>query len=114
MIARLTLQGLESRLHARVIVLRVSDAAINVLSDLGYSPEYGARPLKRVVQRELETPIARGLIKGDFQEGDTLLVEADLDEISLKITVTQRDGGGKEVGGAPALPSMDDLAPEAA
>merc|ERR1712146_679367 len=92
MIARLTLQGLESRLHAREIVLRVSDAAINVLSDLGYSPEYGARPLKRVVQRELETPIARGLIGGEFLDGDTLAVDADMENTRLLITVEARRG----------------------
>ena len=55
------------------------------LTDLGYSPEYGARPLKRVVQRELETPIARGIISGDVQDGDTLLVEADMAEKVLRI-----------------------------
>merc|ERR1719231_493333 len=70
--------------------LDVTDAALDVLTDLGYSPEYGARPLKRVVQKELETPIARGLIAGDVVEGDTVHVTADMDEISLKITVKER------------------------
>jgi len=90
-VARLTLQALTQRLErGKQISLEVTDAALDVLCDLGYSPEYGARPLKRVVQRELETPIARGLIGGTFVEGDTVLVDADLDAISLKIGVKVR------------------------
>ena len=92
-IAALTLTSLTERLEAKQIGLHVSDSALGVLTDLGYSPEYGARPLKRTVQKELETPIARGLIGGDFLEGDTLEVDTDLDATSLKITVVAREEG---------------------
>ena len=72
------------------VSLELSDAAIDVLTDLGYSPEYGARPLKRVLQRELETPIARGLISGDFLDGDSIAVDADLDAVQLTLGVKER------------------------
>merc|ERR1712146_490604 len=65
MIARLTLQALIARLAAKEITLDVSDAALDVLTDLGYSPEYGAHPLKRTVQRELESPLARALVANE-------------------------------------------------
>ena len=57
---------------------------------MGFSPEYGARPLKRVVQKEVETPIARRIIEGSIMEGDTIRVAADLDEISLRFDVIKR------------------------
>merc|ERR1712183_78650 len=72
-IAMLTLHALTQRPSAaKQIDLEVSDAALDVPTDLGYSPEFGARPLKRVVQKEVETPIARGLIAGEFVEGATI------------------------------------------
>jgi ATP-dependent Clp protease ATP-binding subunit ClpA len=63
--------ALQERLTARRISLRLSDAALDALTDLGHNPEYGARPLKRVVQRELETPLARALLKQTIADGDT-------------------------------------------
>jgi len=95
-ITRLTLQALVGRLRAKDIGLEVSDRAVDVLTDLGYSPEYGARPLKRVVQRELETPVARGLVGGEYVEGDTLAVDADLDAVQLRIERLPRGGGSTE------------------
>jgi ATP-dependent Clp protease ATP-binding subunit ClpB len=46
---------------------------------MGYDPDYGARPLKRVLQREVADPIALGLLKGDYQEGDVVVVDATAD-----------------------------------
>ena len=90
-IARLTLRGLTERLAlGKEIQLEVDDSALDVLVDLGFSPEYGARPLKRVVQKEVETPIARRIIEGSIMEGDTVRVAADLDAISLKFDVIKR------------------------
>jgi ATP-dependent Clp protease ATP-binding subunit ClpB len=118
-IARLTLGGVQKRLAAREVTLQVTDAALGVLADLGYSPEYGARPLKRVVQKELETPLARGLVAGEYRDGDTLEVDADFDRVSLRIRIVRRRGEGEGEGegegksegngkgtGAPALSSL--------
>ena len=109
-IARLTLTALTQRLTLKDISLEVSDRALDVLTDLGYSPEYGARPLKRVVQKELETPIARGIISGEFNEGDTVVVDADLD--AIRLVIEKRSGGGGEEKG-PSAPMAGDLAPAA-
>jgi len=109
-IARLTLTALTQRLTLKDISLEVSDRALDVLTDLGYSPEYGARPLKRVVQKELETPIARGIISGAFNEGDTVMVDADLD--AIRLVIEKRSGGGGEEKG-PSAPMAGDLAPAA-
>ena len=73
-----------------------------MLIGLGYTHEYGARPLKRVVARELETPLARGLVSGDFRDGDAVRVDADLDAVKLVIRVAARDGDGCDEGGAGA------------
>jgi len=103
-IASLTLSALRERLALRDIDLQLSDAALDVLTDLGYTPDFGARPLKRVVQRELETPIARGIIGGDFEDGDTLHVEADMEEKVLRIRATKKrdvgDDGADVIDGA--------------
>jgi len=113
-IARLTVDGLRERLAARDVTLHVTDAALDVLADLGYSPEYGARPLRRTVQKVLETPLARGLVGGDFCDGDTLEVDADFDHASLRIRVLERandgsagEGGETAEGGAEgSLPAL--------
>uniref|UniRef100_A0A7S3BQT2 Clp ATPase C-terminal domain-containing protein n=1 Tax=Haptolina ericina TaxID=156174 RepID=A0A7S3BQT2_9EUKA len=90
-IARLQLRALESRLAEKRIQLEVDDTAMSVLADLGYNPEFGARPLKRVLQRELETPLARGLLAGDFQDGDTISITADMDAAKVVLAVKSRE-----------------------
>ena len=108
-IAALALGALRKRLAAKEMAIDVSDTALDVLTDLGYSPEYGARPLKRVVVRELESPIARGIISGDFQEGDRLYVDADLDATKVRITVAERKGRAE---GAAGVPVEEAFAPD--
>jgi ATP-dependent Clp protease ATP-binding subunit ClpB len=65
------------RLRERDLVLEMSDAAKDLLADLGYDPVYGARPLRRVFQKLLENPLAERILAGDFCEGDTVFVERD-------------------------------------
>jgi ATP-dependent Clp protease ATP-binding subunit ClpB len=62
-------------LGERRITLVVSSAALRHLGERGYDPVYGARPLKRLIQQELETPIARQLVKGELRDGDTAQVD---------------------------------------
>lgn len=59
----------------------------------GYDPVFGARPVKRAVQRELETSLAKALLRGDFQEEDTILVSADGGSTAKELTLTRRPGG---------------------
>jgi len=75
-IVAIQLRGVRDRLAARKLTLRVTDAAVDAVADEGYDPTYGARPLKRVIQRRLQDPIAMAILEGRFSEGDTILVDA--------------------------------------
>jgi len=64
-----------ARLGERHIQLRLTDAARSYLVHSGYDPSYGARPLKRAIQKKNETPIGRLLLKGAINDGQTVLVD---------------------------------------
>ncbi|MGH7257487.1 MAG: ATP-dependent chaperone ClpB, partial [Nitrospiraceae bacterium] len=74
-IVDIQLGRLRQRLAERRIMLAVTPAALKNLGTRGYDPVYGARPLKRLIQQEIETPIARQLIKGELRDGDTATVD---------------------------------------
>jgi ATP-dependent Clp protease ATP-binding subunit ClpB len=74
-IVEIQLQGLRQRLAERKLTLELSPAAKAWLAQEGFDPVYGARPLKRVLQKELVQPLAARLLAGDFQEGDTIQVD---------------------------------------
>ncbi len=74
-IVDIQLRRLRSLLSERGLELRVSQAAQRHLAERGFDPVYGARPLKRVIQRELQDPLALALLQGDFCEGDTVQVD---------------------------------------
>jgi ATP-dependent Clp protease ATP-binding subunit ClpB len=65
---------LRPRLAERHITLQVSEEAQDVLAEMGYDPQFGARPLKRVIQREIENRIALGILNGSIHDGDTVEV----------------------------------------
>ncbi|MCL6429819.1 MAG: ATP-dependent chaperone ClpB [Anaerolineae bacterium] len=75
-IVDIQLQRLQRLLEARHITLEVTRAAKEHLAEIGYDPVYGARPLKRAIQRELQDPLAMRLLRGEFQEEDTIRVDA--------------------------------------
>lgn len=68
---------LAARLQERRIALTISPAARREIARLGYDPDYGARPLKRVIQRSLQDPLALALLEGGFREGDAVEVDVD-------------------------------------
>ena len=76
-IASLQLDHLRDRLRDKQLSLRLTRAAEDKLLSLGYDPIYGARPMKRVIQSRIETPVARRLIAGDVLPGQTLIVDSD-------------------------------------
>jgi ATP-dependent Clp protease ATP-binding subunit ClpB len=84
-ITRLEVNRLLGRLQDRDMTLELSEGALDYLAEVGYDPNYGARPLKRAIQRELETPVARGILKGDYGNGDTVLVDLDTDTNMLVV-----------------------------
>jgi ATP-dependent Clp protease ATP-binding subunit ClpB len=90
-IVGIQLRSLRARLAARSLQLEVSDAAMDLLAREGYDPVYGARPLKRLIQRRLQDPIAMAILEGRFRDGDTVRVDAEGDNLVI--------GGGR--GAAP-------------
>jgi ATP-dependent Clp protease ATP-binding subunit ClpB len=98
-IVEIQIDRLRVRLADRRIMLDVSDAAERHLVKVGYDPVYGARPLKRAVQRELETPLGRKILAGDVRDGQNVL--ADYDEVRGELTFTV---------GLPTLPELSPLA----
>ena len=82
-IVEIQLARLAKRLEPRKIILDVSDDAVGWIADKGYDPVYGARPLKRVIQKALQDPLAELLLAGSIKDGDTLPVGSDADGLLL-------------------------------
>jgi ATP-dependent Clp protease ATP-binding subunit ClpB len=74
-IVQLQANRLRERLSDRKISLELSQTALDFLVDVGYDPVFGARPLKRAIQRELETQIAKAILRGEFNDGDAIFVD---------------------------------------
>ena len=88
-IVSVQLQLLYNRLSSRKIMLSLSDAAQKWLADEGYDPVFGARPLKRVIQRALQDPLAEMILAGDIREGETLAVDASTDGLIIGDRLSQ-------------------------
>ena len=71
----LQLNRLRERLEAKGIELEIDDDVLSLITEIGYNPSYGARPLKRVIQKELESQIAKYILKGKYKEGSTIKIE---------------------------------------
>ncbi|MEH2045452.1 ATP-dependent chaperone ClpB [Nostoc sp.] len=82
-IVLLQVERLRQRLSDRKISLKLSDAALDFLAEVGYDPVYGARPLKRAIQRELETQIAKSILRGEFNDGNTIFVDVQNERLSF-------------------------------
>jgi ATP-dependent Clp protease ATP-binding subunit ClpB len=76
-IADIQLQALRQRLAERELGLEISEAFMEYLVSAGFDPVYGARPLKRAIQQELENPLAQRILSGEFEPGQTVLVDLD-------------------------------------
>jgi ATP-dependent Clp protease ATP-binding subunit ClpB len=83
-IVKLQVQRLEQRLSDRRMTLKIADAALDFIAEVGYDPVYGARPLKRIIQRQLETQIAKGILRGDYADGDTIFVDIENERLAFK------------------------------
>jgi len=87
-IVEIETRRLGERLSERQMGLSISSSALDYLAEVGFDPIYGARPLKRTIQRELETSVARGILKGEYDEKDTILV----DEKDGKLVISKAIG----------------------
>ncbi|PSJ79328.1 ATP-dependent chaperone ClpB [Neisseria iguanae] len=83
-IAKIQLRGLEKRLAAQDLHLRVSDAALDIIAEAGFDPVYGARPLKRAIQAEIENPLAKALLSGYYAPESVINVTADGDRLAFE------------------------------
>ncbi|BCX74327.1 ATP-dependent chaperone ClpB [Acinetobacter sp. Tol 5] len=82
-IADIQLDRLRARLAERDIRLNVDDQAFDILIDAGFDPVYGARPLKRAIQQQVENPLAQKILSGAFTAGDTILISAENGELDF-------------------------------
>jgi len=82
-IASIQITELAKRLEDREINITVSDEAMDYLADVGFDPVYGARPLKRAIQQQLENPLAKSILQGEFAKGDVVKVSVKSGEISF-------------------------------
>ena len=83
-IVQLELNKVATRLVDHDIKLTASPEAVDMLAEMGYDPEMGARPLRRVIQQTVEDKLSDALLGGDFQAGDTILVDVEEEEIILR------------------------------
>lgn len=84
-IVSIQLESLFNRLQNIKMKLFVEDSAKVLIADKGFEPVYGARPLKRVIQKEIETPISRMIISGELKEGNSVVVSASGDQFTFKV-----------------------------
>jgi len=76
-ISKIQIRHLRDRLQSRDLGLEVTEAALDKLGEAGFDPVYGARPLKRAIQHQLENPLAQDILTGRFDPGDTIRVDVE-------------------------------------
>ena len=83
-IVKIQIKRLESRLAEKNLTLKLSDDALDFVADIGYDPTYGARPLKRAIQREIETTLAKAILRSEFLPGDTIFADVENERLTFK------------------------------
>jgi len=96
-IVGMQLDRLNERLAERGLALELTEGARELIAEAGWDPAYGARPLKRAIQRLLENPLALRLLEGEFSEGDTIRAYAELGEIRFERAKVAGDEAGAEI-----------------
>jgi ATP-dependent Clp protease ATP-binding subunit ClpB len=95
-IVEIQLKRLRQNLASRKMALEITDRAKALLADKGYDPIYGARPLKRTIQRLIQDPLAVKILEGEFKEGDRIKIDSDGDEMLFLHGDTVVDNEGSE------------------
>lgn len=95
-IVRLQADKVKQRLAEKKIKMELHESAVEYLANRGYEPAFGARPVKRVVQQELETALAKGILRGDFGEEDVVVIEAVEGRLVVK-KMGEKSGNGAAV-----------------
>lgn len=84
-ILKLLLKDVRKMLAKQNLKIALSDSAIDLLADIGYEPQFGARPMKRVLQKEVINPLSKKLIAGSFNPGDLIMVDTNKEGLTFKI-----------------------------
>jgi len=84
-IAKIQLGHLKQRLLEHDMGFEISDAALDLIAEAGFDPVYGARPLKRVIQQQLENSLAQDLLSGQFKAGDKIQVDVQDEKLTFKV-----------------------------
>ena len=84
-IVDIQLRGLQRRLAERKLTVTLTDAARDYLADEGYEPAFGARPLKRLIQRQIQDPLALKLLAGEIHDGDTVQIDAPEGKLAFAV-----------------------------
>ena len=84
-IIKQSIAEVEKKLADRDIHIEVTDGALDFILNASFSPQYGARPVKRYISHKLETIISKMIIRGDVMDGDTIVVEVEADDLSVKV-----------------------------
>jgi ATP-dependent Clp protease ATP-binding subunit ClpB len=82
-IVKLVIKTLSNRLAEKGIKIELTEAALDYIVISGWNPEYGARPVKRFIQKQIETELGRQIIKGIISEGDTAIVDSDGEKLFI-------------------------------
>lgn len=91
-IALLQLKSIRKNLTRQNLFIELSENAVNLLVDLGFDPQFGARPLKRVMQNDIIDELAKFLLSGTFTSGDTIMVDTDIKGFTFKSTLNPEAG----------------------
>ena len=97
-IVAIQLRGLQRRLEDRKLTLELTEKATTYLANAGYDPNFGARPLKRPIQREIQDPLALLLLSGDIRDGDTVVLDAGPDGLTPRVEPRGAGGDRRRLG----------------
>ncbi len=95
-IVNLELAKVSERLAEHEITITVTPEAVELIADLGFNPEMGARPLRRIIQQKVEDPLSDALLSGEFKAGESIVVDIEMLEDEAEIILRQKDGSEKE------------------
>jgi len=95
LIGKLLLKKVKKNMARQGLKLEMTESAMNLLADLGYDPQFGARPLKRVIQSEIVNELAKFVLNGELVEGETIYVTTDKKGFVFSETITEDNGEPK-------------------
>ena len=103
-IVTLEIEKVTKRLEEHQLTLQPTPAALDLMSELGYDREYGARPLKRVIQNKIEDPLSDAVLNGVFADGDTVLIDVEVGEEQPELVLRKAKTKGRKKKASPPAP----------